>query len=207
MKLKPKTTTLSPRALVYKRFTNIEKSLNPETVLYITVSSQSIVTRWLFDYQQLQFIQITASESPDESKTKTVYIYQNNNVIFNYQGNLFQYNFTTGAWEQLQSAEVATLDLLYNNIGKYQTNRYYYTGSFTYVMKTDPESTTVQYVKGNITPLTTFSIKYFNDYINLCPDDLVVIDGHLYSVGSPEKIHKHMPKEYYVYYATLNSLL
>lgn len=205
MKLKPKTTTLSPRALVYKRFTNIEKSMTATNAVYVTNSAKAVVLRWMFDYEQLQFIQITQDFVP--ANANIINVYENNNVIFNYSGNLFQYDFTAGAWEQLQSADIATLDLLYNNIGKYQTNRYYYTGSFTYVMKTDEEGTTVQYVKGNITPLTTFSIKYFNDYINLSQDDLVVIEGRLYSVENPERVHKHMPKGYYVYYATLNSLL
>ena len=201
MKLKPKTTTLSPRALVYKRFTNIEKSFN-DNVVYLVMSGSSY---WYFDYQALQFIKIESLQLP--FKGKVFYIYPDDNPIFNYNGNLFQYNTEKKQWEQLQSADVATLDLLYNNIGKYQTNRYYYTGSFTYMMKTDEEGTTVQYVKGNITPLTTFSIKYFNDYINLSQDDLVVIEGRLYSVENPERVHKHMPKGYYVYYATLNSIL
>lgn len=199
MRLKPKTTTLAPRALVYKRFTNIEQSIVNTTQYQTTVDNKF----WVFDYENLQFIQV----QPSTSQSQTVILVQNNTTVFQYKDKYFRYN---NGWVDSTSgsgAGISPLSLKFGNIGKYQTNRYYFTGSFTYVMKTDEESTTVQYVKGNITPLVTMSIKYFDDNINLSTDDLVVIEGHLYSVENPEKIHKHMPKEFNVYYATLNSIL
>lgn len=95
----------------------------------------------------------------------------------------------------------------FNNIAKYQTNKYYFVGSFDYMQKGGIESTTSQYIKGNIVPLQSLNIKHFNDDIKLSTDDLVVIDGHLYSVENPETDHKHQPKDYSIYFATLNSIL
>ena len=86
-------------------------------------------------------------------------------------------------------------------------NRYYFSGSFDFMYKGSIEGTTVQYLKGNIIPLTAFNIKYFNDDINLSVDDLVVIDKQLYSVENPETVLKRSPKPFAIHYATLNSIL
>ena len=93
------------------------------------------------------------------------------------------------------------------NVGKYQTNKYYFAGSFDFMVKGSMEGTTTQYIKGNIAPLTSFNIVHYNDYVQLSPDDLVVIDGHLYSVENPDRTLKHQPKDYFIYHATLNSIL
>ena len=86
-------------------------------------------------------------------------------------------------------------------------NKYYYTGSFDYMIKGSVSGVTTQPIRGNITPLTSLNIKYFDDSVNLSPHDLVVIDGHLYSVENPETSIKQMPKPYKIYFATLNSIL
>ena len=99
------------------------------------------------------------------------------------------------------------LSALYNNVGKYQTNKYYFSGSFDYMIKGSIEGTTSQYIKGNILPLTSLNIKYFDDDISLSVDDLVVIDGKLYSVEDPETTIKQQPKPFKIYFATLNSIL
>lgn len=95
----------------------------------------------------------------------------------------------------------------FNNIGKYQTNKYYYSGSFDYIIKGSIEGTTTQYVKGNIVPLTSLNIKFYDDDITLTTDDLVVIDGHLYSVENPETVYKQQPKPFKIHFATLNNML
>ena len=82
----------------------------------------------------------------------------------------------------------------FNNIGKYQTNKYYYVGSFDYMVKGSIEGTTSQYIKGNIIPLTSMNIKHFNDEINLNVDDLVVIGKKLFSVENPETTMKNATK-------------
>ena len=48
---------------------------------------------------------------------------------------------------------------------------------------------------------------HFNDDIKLSVDDLVVVDGHLYSVENPETIIKQQPKPFNIYFATLNNIL
>jgi hypothetical protein len=95
----------------------------------------------------------------------------------------------------------------FNNIAKYQTNKYYYIGNFDFTIKGSIEGTTAQYIKGNIIPLTSLNIKYFDDEINLRTDDLVVVDGHLYSVENPETTIKQQPKPFKIHFATLNSIL
>lgn len=102
---------------------------------------------------------------------------------------------------------INNLQLEFGDIGKYQTNNYYYVGSFDYMVTGNIEQSNTQYLKGNIMPLTAMNIKHYNDSIDIRQDDLVVVNHHLYSVESPSKTHLHFPKDYYVYYATLNSIL
>jgi hypothetical protein len=51
------------------------------------------------------------------------------------------------------------------------------------------------------------NIKHYNDDIKLSVDDLVVVEGRLYSVENPETVYKQQPKKYSIYFATLNSVL
>ena len=102
---------------------------------------------------------------------------------------------------------INNLQLEFGDIGKYQTNNYYFVGSFDYMVTGNIEQSNTQYLKGNIMPLTSLNIKHYNDSIDIRQDDLVVVNHHLYSVESPSKTHLHFPKDYYVYYATLNSIL
>ena len=99
------------------------------------------------------------------------------------------------------------MNLTFNNVGKYQTNKYYFVGSIDYMIKGSIEGTTTQYIKGNIIPLTSLNIRYFNDYIKLSPDDLIVIDKHLFSVENVEDVIKRQPKKFAIHFATLNSIL
>lgn len=99
------------------------------------------------------------------------------------------------------------LSAKFGNIARYQTNKYYFVGSFDYMIRGSIEGTTTQHIKGNIMPLTSMNIKYFNDDIDLDVDDLVVIGDHLYSVENPETTQKRMPKAFKVHFATLNSIL
>lgn len=75
------------------------------------------------------------------------------------------------------------------------------------MIKGSIEGTNAQFIPGNIIPLSSFNIKYFNDDIQLNQDDLVVIDKHLYSVENPETDIKYNPKPYKIHFATLNSIL
>lgn len=102
------------------------------------------------------------------------------------------------------------LDLLsvkFNNIAKYQTNKYYYAGSFDYMIRGSVGSQDTQHIKGNIMHLRSFEIKHFDDRINIDHDDLVVIEGRLYSVSDLTYDIKRSPKPYTVYFATLNNIL
>lgn len=92
-------------------------------------------------------------------------------------------------------------------IAKYQKNAYYYVGSFAFMLRGSVSGSTSQYIKGNIVPLTSMNIKYFDDSVNLQVDDLVVVDGKLYSVENPETDHKHQPKDYLVHFVTINNIL
>lgn len=100
-----------------------------------------------------------------------------------------------------------SLGIGFPKVSKYQTNKYYYSGCFDYMIKGSIEGTTAQYIKGNIIPLKSLNIKYFADDIDLSPDDLVVINNHLYSVENPETVLKQQPKPFKVYFATLNNIL
>lgn len=118
-------------------------------------------------------------------------------LCLNAKGGFTSKSFTNGT----------TLDKRFANVGKYQFNQYYFTGSFDYVIMGDTEGSTIQPVKGLITPLKTFNIKYYSDYANLSPDDLVVVDGGLFSVENPDCSVKWQPRPLRIYYATLNNIL
>lgn len=201
MRLKPRSTTLNPKALLYKRFIGLEKSVNLN-IVYNTVSDGLF---WTFDNLTLEFTQVESSALPQGA---TIVQIQSSSSVLNYQGTYFRYNDLSG-WEKITdiASNVTLLSASFNNVAKYQVNKYYFVGSFDYVIKGSIEGTTAQYIKGNIIPLTALNIKHYNDDIRLSPDDLVVVDGHLYSVENPETVIKQQPKPFNIYFATLNSIL
>ncbi len=198
MKLKPKSTVHNPLALVFRRFTVINESFTVENI-YMTVADNKY---WVFDNQKLSFIEVDNAVISASTKVTNVFNYN----VLQYQKLYFKYN--GASWESIEDISGLTLlSALYNNVGKYQTNKYYFSGSFDYMIKGSIEGTTSQYIKGNILPLTSLNIKYFDDDISLSVDDLVVIDGKLYSVEDPETTIKQQPKPFKIYFATLNSIL
>lgn len=198
MKLKPKSTVHNPLALVFRRFTVINESFTVENI-YMTVADNKY---WVFDNQKLSFIEVDNAVISTSTKVTNVFNYN----VLQYQKLYFKYN--GASWESIEDITGLTLlSALYNNVGKYQTNKYYFSGSFDYMIKGSIEGTTSQYIKGNILPLTSLNIKYFDDDISLSVDDLVVIDGKLYSVEDPETTIKQQPKPFKIYFATLNSIL
>lgn len=208
MKLKPKSTVHNPKALLYKRFIGLERSLNLNVVYKTLVDNKF----WTFDNTTEEFIEVESSFIPQSSTIKEIPIMSTdgttyNGVILTYQSKYFAY--IGRKWQQVNELlnGITLLSATFNNIGKYQTNKYYYVGSFDYMIKGSIEGTTAQYIKGNIIPLTAFNIKYFDDSINLSPDDLVVIEKRLFSVESPETVIKQQPRPYKVYFATLNNIL
>jgi hypothetical protein len=201
MRLKPKSTTLNPKALLYKRFIGLEKSINLQTI-YNTVSDGNF---WTFDNLTLSFSQIQSSLIPQTSQIVQI---QDFSSVLQYQGTYFRY--TGVAWQEitdLSGSNITLLSSTFNNIAKYQTNKYYFVGSFDFVVKGSIEGTTAQYIKGNIIPLTSLNIKHYDDEIKLSTDDLVVVGGHLYSVENPETTIKQQPKPFNIYFATLNNIL
>lgn len=200
MKLKPKSTVFNPRALLYKRFISLEKSVNPNYV-YNTVSDGYL---WTFDNVEMKFFRLDISLLPNNAIATRV---EDFTSVLQYKDKYFRY--TGVAWQEISTLEqgITLLSSRFNNIAKYQTNKYYFVGSFDFMIKGSIEGTTAQYIKGNIIPLTSLNIKHFNDDITLSPDDLVVVDGHLYSVENPETNIKQQPRPYKVYFATLNSIL
>lgn len=208
MRLKPKSTTKNPRALLYKRFIGLEKSVNLN-IVYNTTDGLF----WTFDNQTLEFTQVESSAlGQGTTITRVNQFPESNNIqptILNYQGTYFRYNIDLG-WEKTTNVSDLGLTLLnasFNNVARYQTNKYYFAGSFDFVIKGSIEGTTAQYIKGNIIPLTSLNIKHYEDSIKLYPDDLVVVDGHLYSVENPETVIKQQPKPFKIYFATLNNIL
>ena len=74
-------------------------------------------------------------------------------------------------------------------------------------MKGSIEGATTQYIKGSIMPLSSMNIRYFADDPVIRPDDLVVIDSRLFAVENVSEDHKHLPRDYKIRFATLNSVL
>lgn len=200
MRLKPKSTVHNPRALLYRRFIGLEKSLNLATV-YLTLTDNKY---WTFDSETMEFSQLEASLVPTESAIQQVSDFA---TILTYKGSYFRY--TGLQWETIDNFDesITPLSATFNNVAKYQTNKYYYVGSFDYMIKGSIDDTTTQYIKGNIMPLSALNIKYFDDSIKANVDDLVVIEKRLYSIESISVVKKMMPRAFNVYFATLNSIL
>lgn len=216
MRLKPKTTVGKTRALLYKRFIGIEQAFHQldQTIVYYAqyrTDKGGIVTRsWYFDRISQQFIDVPSGVEPDQQIRLTVgAVYTSGQYYFVLHSRRVGQgvSYTWERSETLPDTAQTLRGIGFANVGKYQTNKYYFAGSFDFMVKGSMEGTTTQYIKGNIAPLTSFNIVHYNDYVQLSPDDLVVIDGHLYSVENPDSTPKHQPKDYFIYHATLNSIL
>lgn len=98
------------------------------------------------------------------------------------------------------------------DIATYETNNYFKTGTFDYTIISQIDISETQYNKGLLMEEITFDIEYSSDEIGLLQDDdLIIISGlngnHLYRVESPQKIVKRYPKQFFLYRATLKSIL
>lgn len=201
MFLKPKMTYKHSRATLYRRFTNIETSNSLKTV-YKTTADNLL---WLFNADTKAFERLSVDFGNDYVVTLI-----NGSTILQY-GNVYYHYVAVqdepNRWEETTDTENMTLlSAQYANIGRITTNKYYRVCSFDYILKGDIEGTTTQPIRGNITPLESFTIKHFNDSVNLAQDDLVVINKRLYSVENPTVDHKHLPNDYSIYTVTLNSV-
>ena len=196
MRLKPKSSAQNPRAMLYRRFTSLEDSFSKK-VVYLTDDNKY----WFFDAGKNVFTEtetISQTSTVIEVQSGTSFFYFNKTVWF-YSGN---------AWH-FATSEVTgeLLNVAFANVAKYQTNKYYFVGSFDFMMKGGESGSTIQYIKGLITPQTTMNIRTFDDTLEVRPDDLVVVDGSLYAVEDPEIVYKRMPKKFGVYFMTLNNIL
>lgn len=200
MKLKPRTTMLNTRGAVYKRYTQIERSVSDN--IYYTIQDKKY---WVFSLDKLTFIEI-GSNFDYSGKIIISVPNDNGNTRFQYLNKSYRYTHATGwvsetiSFDLAEKVKVAT-------IGTYQINKYYYFGSFDYTIKGSITGSKTQYIKGHITPTISMNIKHYNDYIDLQPDDLVVIDNRLFAVESVEEDHKHQPKDFTIHYAILNNIL
>lgn len=202
MKLKPRTTVLNRKALVYKRYTQIEKSITKKYI-YLTIQDGYL---WYFDNEKVDFIRL---EIEDTSGATIIEVANDGGATkFEYLDKVFFYTHSSGWVKQSKTDSTDNLGRVYSsNIGQYQVNRYYFNGAFDYIVKGSITGSTTQYIKGNIVPTQSLNIIHYNDYVDLKPDDLVIIEGKLFVVESSEQEHKHQPKEYKIYYAALNNIL
>lgn len=195
MFMKPKNTSHNNRGTLYKRFKSLY-GVDAASHIYITSDGKA----WMFHMEQLNFIE--TENEPTKNRTQVLEF-----DILAFQENYYSYE--EGMWKRPTQVDIEKklLPIKYNNIGKIQANKYYENGSFRFVIKGSEGITSMQAMKGLITPLRNLTIKYWCDKIDIRPDDLVVVDGRLYSVESIDRKHKYMPSSFYTYFAVLNSIL
>ena len=196
MYLKPTNNSHGTSGMLYKRFISLESSRSLNNI-YNTSDNKY----WTFDYDTISFKQFTGT-IPAATTIVTI----TSTMVLTY---LTHYMYYTTEWVIVETLDTTGLSLLsakYNNVGTYQTNKYYFAGSFDYMIKGDITGTTGQRIKGLITPMSSFTIRWFNDNIIIRTDDLVVIDNRLYSVEDSNSTIKK-PSNYKIYYATLNNIL
>lgn len=206
MKMKFKSTTLSPRISVYKRFIGIEQSMSLK-VVYMTSADDLY---WTFNndtkaFEELEEERVAENATIITVGGSTILAYMGTYYTYEYDGETEEYGWVSTTTPPQTLDDV--LKVKYANIGKYQLNKYYFVGTIDNMQKGSLSETTTQHLKGNIMPLTSTNIKFFNDYVKVAPDDLLVWHGRLYSVESVEVDHKHQPKDYSIYFATINSIL
>lgn len=199
MILKAKSLAGQQRAYLYKRFIAIENS----AVLNTAYKTEDNIY-WYFDNKIEDFVKI--DNLPNMSNVQIIDV-SNGKTILQY--NQYYYRYLNFKWEKVTELgdDVVLLSAKYSNIGRYQTCKYYYVTSFNYVTSGTISNTTTQYLRGNVFDLQVLNIKYYNDYVDLKAEDLIVIGNRLYSVENPETSIKLQPRIYKIYYATLNSIL
>jgi hypothetical protein len=196
MYLKPKNNSNSTKALLYRRFISLESSKNLKN-LYQTIDDKY----WTFDYNLIDFVEFT-----DTVPTATNIVTITATTVLTYLTNYMYYTTEWVITDDFETTGYSLLSATYNNIGQYQMNKYYFSGSFDYMIKGDISGSTGQVMKGLITPISNFTIRMFNDDIILKTDDLVVINGKLYSIEDTSTSIKK-PSQYTIFYATLNNIL
>ena len=211
MFLKPKKTNLNPNALVYRRITHLERSRNT-LIVYKCIKNNGEYRYFIFDLVDGGFVEIdlsTLTSAPKEmivvTLTTQIFI---NGATYWYWNKILESG--EGKWVSTDTkpSTITTLaNTGFSNTANYQTNEYIFVGSFSYTIKGEVIGALTQQLKGNIMPLTSLNIQYYNDYIDLRVDDLVVINNQLFSVENPNYDVKHMPKDFKIYSVTLNSVL
>lgn len=210
MILKPKISFGNEQALVYRRYTDIVAANTMKTV-YKTEWTNGTNAYWIFDKDKLEFVRIE-TEVPTDSAIVSVttgttvlsYVYSAGTPTPTKQTKYWK--FLSFAWQETQGGNNPIL-AQFGTVAKYQLNKYYFVGAVDYTMKGSIEGATTQYIKGSIMPLSSMNIRYFADDPVIRPDDLVVIDSRLYSVENVSEDHKHLPRDYKIRFATLNSVL
>ena len=198
MILKPKATSLGQRGLLFKRYTDVKLANGISAIDAPQTASNE--PRFVFDTNIVDFIDVTDKTAPSSGDIKK------QRVMYN--GFFFRYDDAEGRWMRTSVADDPQnfLPVQYGTIGKYQTNAYCLERSFQFTIKGSIAGGTTQFVKGNIVELTNITIKYYDDSVNMSPDDLVVINGRLFSVEDPLMDRKMNPRPFNIYTATLNSI-
>lgn len=208
--LKPRKSVLNAKALVYRRVTRIEKS-RITSLVYMCLKSDSTYDYYMYDADLDTMISVDV----DNLEINPTLIPINNDLIVLTSGTKYFYwdktaDSNNGAWVEdttIPQSYSTLLDAGYSSVGRYHTNQYYYVGAIDYLITGEVAGAETQPIKGAIMPLSSMNIKYYDDYINLGVEDLIVIDHALYSVENADYSIKHQPRQYKVYYATLNSVL
>jgi hypothetical protein len=98
------------------------------------------------------------------------------------------------------------LENTYQKLSNYESNKYYYMGSYGYIPNDDINNEHAQFIKGNIVNQETRTIRWDIDNIPIEEDDLVVLEGKIYQVGTVTTVFKNRLTYYKSYVATLISL-
>lgn len=199
---KPRKFTSRERATVYRRYNDMEKSVRMASV-YKTISAKNISHFWIFDKDELAFSVLPNTITPAEEAVVNVTA----GSVYFYLDTYFKYDPVSDDWGTVEKPTGDSLAVTYGNIARYQLNRYYADKTFQFERKSAIEGSTTQYIKGAIMPLENGTIQYYSDSVNLTIDDLLVIKNRLYSVESVTIDHKHFPRDFFIYTATINSII
>lgn len=203
MLLKPRATVLNQKAVLYRRYTDIEKAYTVRTI-YITTDGK----KWMFDAVETSMVEYDGTATP--AKTVTLY-YADFLKYTKMTGESVYISYDVDKWivsdTPFGSDPYVVGNAEWSDVGKYQKNNYFRVGAFDYVVTGVTDNDTTQSIRGAILPLQTLTIKYFCDDLTLRRDDLVELGGRLYAVESTSERKVYQPRPYRVYFATINSIL
>ncbi len=195
MILKPKTSVNNPKALLYKEYINVGLTRSLQ-IAYKTVDDKL----WQFISTTREFIEV------DDAQTYGEITAVSSEDICRFQTTYKQYSVDFGWYDTVTTAD-DEIRLGYSNITKNQLNKYFYAGTFDYMISGTRDSDIDQPVQGLQVDNVSMDIRTFTDGLAYRARDYVVINNNVYAINAVQHKQVRTPKVYNIYYLSLTMVV